>query len=147
MAINVMSNIAILKSLENSINNGASIVLNGSDQCFIAKINSFAYAVSKGAISQMTKSLAIDLASRNIRVNAVCPSTTDTKLYRDAIKEYSKISGISLDVIEHEEANCIPLKRIATAQEVANVVLFLLSEKSTFMTGVLVPVDGGYTAQ
>jgi len=147
LAINVMSSIVILKCLEHSLNDGCSIVINGSDQCFIAKENSFAYCLSKGAIAQMTKSLALDLTKKNIRVNAVCPSTTDTPLYRSAINKYSAQSGIAIDLIEKEEAKEIPINRVGTSQEIANVVLFLLSSKSSFMTGSLVPVDGGYTAR
>ncbi|WP_432773297.1 SDR family NAD(P)-dependent oxidoreductase [Francisella salimarina] len=147
ISINLMSSVVILKSLAESIKSGASIVFNGSDQCFVGKTNNFAYGLTKGAIAQMTKSLALDLAPKNIRVNTVCPSTTDTPLYRKAIEKHSLVSGIDLADIEKSEAKEIPINRVATAEEVANVVIFLLSDKSSFMTGSLVPVDGGYTAR
>ncbi|MCW8107217.1 SDR family oxidoreductase [Alteromonas ponticola] len=144
---NLLSHIALLKTLEHNLNNPASIVLNGSDQCFIGKSNSFAYGLTKGAIAQMTKSLALDLASRNIRVNTVCPSTTDTPLYQQAIARYAEKSNKPLSEIEQAEAAELPIGRIASPVEVAAVVIFLLSDASSFMTGSLVPVDGGYTAK
>ncbi len=147
ISINLISSVVILKSLAENIKSGASIVFNGSDQCFVGKTNNFAYGLTKGAIAQITKSLALDLSSKNIRVNTVCPSTTDTPLYRKAIEKYSLVTGIDLADIEKSEAEEIPINRVATSEEVANVVIFLLSDKSSFMTGSLVPVDGGYTAR
>ncbi|MCW8091232.1 SDR family NAD(P)-dependent oxidoreductase [Alteromonas sp. ASW11-130] len=144
---NLLSNIAVLKALENNFNENASIVFNGSDQCFVGKPNSFAYGLTKGAIAQMTKSLALDLVKKKIRVNTVCPSTTETPLYRQAIERYAKQENIPLQQVEQSEAAEIPLGRVASTQEVADVVLFLLSDASRFMTGSLVPVDGGYTAK
>lgn len=144
---NLMSHIAIIKLLEKNIENVSSIVFNGSDQCFIGKHNSFAYGLTKGAIGQITKSLALDFTKYNVRVNAVCPGTIDTPLYRDAIEKYANETGINILNIEKEEAAVMPIGRVAQADEVANVVIFLLSSASSFMTGALVPVDGGYTAQ
>ncbi|AIT08673.1 short-chain dehydrogenase [Candidatus Francisella endociliophora] len=145
--INVWSIIHIIKGLKHSINNGASIVINGSDQCFVAKPDSFAYTMSKGAIAQMTKSLAIDLAKYQIRVNAVCPGTVDTDLYRDLIQKYADNVGISFEQAHKQECQEFPLNTIAQPQDIADLVMFLLSEKSRFMTGSLVPIDGGYTAR
>lgn len=144
---NLLSNIAVLKALENNLKQNCSIVFNGSDQCFVGKYDSFAYGLTKGAIGQITKSLALDLAKYQIRVNTVCPGTTDTPLYRQAIEKYSKLEGIALPEIEAAEASEFPLGRIAIAEEVANVVLFLLSDQSSYITGSLIPIDGGYTAK
>ncbi|RUS68563.1 hypothetical protein EGW08_023675, partial [Elysia chlorotica] len=145
--LNVWSNIFIIKHLQNNINNGSSIVFNDSDQCFVAKSNSFAYTMSKGAIAQMTKSLAIDLAKEKIRVNTVCPGTVDTDLYRGLINKYAKSVNKTFSQVNDEEASEFPLGRIANPKEVADLVYFLLSDKSEFMTGSLIPIDGGYTAK
>lgn len=145
--LNVWSSIYLIKGLENNLKTGASIVFNGSDQCFIAKPNSFAYTLSKGAIAQMTKSLALDLAKYQIRVNTVCPGTVDTDLYRNLIQKYANNIGISFDEAQKQEEKEFPLNRIAQPQEIAELVIFLLSNKSKFMTGGLIPIDGGYTAQ
>ncbi|GAB4222395.1 MAG: SDR family oxidoreductase [Francisella sp.] len=145
--LNVWANIHLLKGLKNNIRKGSSIVFNGSDQCFIAKPNSFAYTVSKGAIAQMTKSLALDLAKYQIRVNAICPGTVDTDLYRNLMQKYADSVGISFDEAQRLEEKEFPLQRIANPYEIAELVLFLLSDKSKFMTGGLIPIDGGYTAK
>ncbi len=124
-----------------------NIVLMGSDQCFIGKKNSFAYGLTKGAIGQITKSTALDCAKFGIRINCVCPGTTKTPLYDNAVKNYANKTAVEIDTIHQEENNVIPLGRIGKPEDIANLVLFLLSDSSSFMTGSLVSIDGGYTAQ
>ncbi|MDD1794953.1 SDR family oxidoreductase [Enterovibrio sp. ZSDZ42] len=127
--------------------NKGSIVLLGSDQCTIAKHNSFAYNLSKHAIASMAKTTALDFAAYNIRANAVCAGTTETPLYHKAIDSYCARSGANKDDIHQEEGKLQPLGRIAQPEEVANLVVFLASDKASFITGSLHAVDGGYTAQ
>jgi NAD(P)-dependent dehydrogenase (short-subunit alcohol dehydrogenase family) len=122
-----------------------TIVLLGSDQSFVGKPNNAIYGATKGAIAQLTKSTALDYAKYNIRVNCVCAGTIDTPLYRNAIEEYSKKSGIALAEIEGKEAALQPLARIGKPEEVAELVYFLCSDKADFITGGLFPIDGGYT--
>jgi len=145
--LNLRANIILIKNIIDNLNNDSAIIFNASDQSLIAKPMSFIYGLTKGAIAQMTKSLALDLAYRNIRVNSICPGTIDTPLYQNAIQNYAIQANIKLADAEKEERNLYPLKRIGTAQEVANLVCFLLSDKSKFITGSLIPIDGGYTAQ
>ena len=92
-----------------------------------------AYAASKGAIISLTKSLAVELAPHNIRVNCVAPGWVDTDMARPALrgKEGEK-------VIEQ-----IPLGRVGTPEELAGPILFLASELSTFITGEILNVNGG----
>lgn len=125
-----------------------SIVLMGSDQSFIGKKNSFAYGAIKGAIGQMTKSLALDYANHNIRVNCVCPATIDTKLSQNALSNwaYKELNG-NLEKAYQLENKEHPIGRIGTPQEVAEAVYFLASDHASFITGTLLPIDGGYTAQ
>lgn len=125
-----------------------AIVLMGSDQSLIAKKKSFAYGITKGAIAQMTKSLALDYAQDNIRVNCVCPSTIDTALSKKALTEYAKreYQG-DVEKVLKLEASEFPLGRLGRVEEVAKVVYFLISDDSSYMTGTLIPIDGGYTAQ
>jgi len=127
--------------------NAGKIVLMGSDQSFVGKGQSAAYGMSKGAIGQLTKSTAIDYAAFNIQVNCVCPGTIDTPLLAKAVDRFESLSGLSKEEVTVLLNEAQPMGRIAQPIEVAKTVSFLLSEENSFMTGALVPVDGGYTCQ
>jgi 3-oxoacyl-[acyl-carrier protein] reductase len=91
------------------------------------------YAATKGAIISLTKSLAPELASHNIRVNCVAPGWVDTDMSREALNSAERAKILSL----------IPLGRAGTAEEIAGAVLFLASDLSTFITGEILNVNGG----
>jgi NAD(P)-dependent dehydrogenase (short-subunit alcohol dehydrogenase family) len=100
-----------------------------------------AYAASKAAVLNLTRSMALDHAGEGIRINAVCPGSVDTDMIRAAWQQYGDV----------EEAQRIwaakhPLGRIALPAEVASVVLFLASADASFITGSALVVDGGITA-
>ena len=118
-----------------------------SDQALIAKQNSFAYNLSKSALASIAKTTALDYASYNIRANAVCPGTIETPLYHQAIDNYCQKSGADKSAIHLEEEKLQPLQRLGQPEEVAELVLFLASDKAKFITGSLQVIDGGYTAQ
>lgn len=126
--------------------NGA-IILMASDQALIGKQNSFAYNLSKAALASIAKTTALDYAAFNIRANAVCPGTIATPLYHQAIDNYCAKSGADKAQVHAEEAALQPLGRLGQANEVAELVYFLSSDKATFITGSLQVIDGGYTAQ
>ena len=136
---------AVLPSMKEN-NNGAIIIMS-SDQALIAKHNSFAYNLSKAALASMAKTTALDYAAFNIRANAVCPGTIETPLYHDAINNYCQKSGADKAEIHREEESLQPLNRLGQPEEVAELVLFLASDKAKFITGSLQVIDGGYTAQ
>lgn len=136
---------AVLPTMKTQ-NNGA-IILMASDQALIAKHNSFAYNLSKAALASMAKTTALDYAQFNIRANAVCPGTIETPLYHQAIDNYCEKSGANKADIHAEEAALQPLGRLGQAEEVAELVYFLGSDKAKFITGSLQVIDGGYTAQ
>ncbi|MEA1916777.1 MAG: SDR family oxidoreductase, partial [Campylobacterota bacterium] len=112
------------------------------------KKSSFIYGATKGAIGQITKSLALDYAENNVRVNCVCPATIDTPLSRKVLQSYADThhSG-NIEKVMELEAEEFPLGRIGNSKEVAKAVFFLASDASSFTTGSLLPVDGGFTAQ
>ena len=125
-----------------------SIVLMASDQVFAGKSGSIAYGASKGGVAQLAKSLSVELSSLGIRINAICPATVKTpltdKIFEDlGEKEYAG----DTEAAWKAEAESIPLGRIASPEEIAKVVYFISSSEASFMTGSLVTVDGGFTAQ
>ncbi len=125
---------------------GGVIVNNGSDWSVVADDDAFPYIASKGAIAMMTKSMAIDFALDHIRVNAVCPG--DTLVERWLEEGYFEGSGpVSREQALKESASYLPMGRFATPDEIARAVLFLASDDSSFVTGHLLLVDGGNTAQ
>lgn len=126
---------------------GGTVVICASDQSFIGKANSFAYGLTKGALGQMTKSLAIDLAPKGIRVNAVCPGTVRTPLVERLFANIEAQGGPSVDELWEMENGDFVLGRVAAPSEVAEAVYFLATEASSFCTGTLLPVDGGLTAR
>ena len=97
-----------------------------------------AYAASKGAIAQLTKVLAIDFGKQNIRVNAVAPGVVET-----GILDHFDPNGRQTLV---NAGPAHPIGRVAQPSEIANVIAFLASPRSSFMTGSIVLADGGYTA-
>jgi NAD(P)-dependent dehydrogenase (short-subunit alcohol dehydrogenase family) len=122
------------------------IVNNGSDWSVVAGRNAFPYIMSKGAVGMMTKAMALDHAREGIRVNAVCPG--DTFVERWMEKGYFEGSDpVTLNEAIKESSEYIPMGRFGQAEEIARAVLFLASDDSTFITGHLLLVDGGNTAQ
>ncbi len=127
--------------------NGGSIITIGSDQSSIAKENSVVYGMTKSALAHLTKSTALDYAKFNIRANCIGVGTINTPLYQAAIKKYSQRSGIALETIEQNEATEQPIGRIGYASEVAELAYFLAQDNVSYITGALIPIDGGYIIQ
>ncbi|MGE5072972.1 MAG: SDR family NAD(P)-dependent oxidoreductase, partial [Anaerolineae bacterium] len=122
------------------------IVNNGSDWSVVAGRDAFPYIVSKGAIAMLTRSMAVDFAADHIRVNAVCPG--DTLVERWLEQGYFQDSDpVSREQALNESAAYLPMGRFAQPEEIARAVLFLASDDSSFVTGHLLLVDGGNTAQ
>jgi NAD(P)-dependent dehydrogenase (short-subunit alcohol dehydrogenase family) len=125
---------------------GGVIVNNGSDWSVVAGKDAFPYIASKGAVGMMTRAMAIDHARENIRVNAVCPG--DTLVERWMEQGYFEGSDpVSIEEAMKESSADIPMGRFGKPEEIAKAVLFLASDDSSFMTGHLLLVDGGNTAQ
>ncbi len=123
---------------------GGVIINNASDWGLVGARGALAYSASKGAVIQMTRSMALDHAYEKIRVNAVCPG--DTYVQRWLEEGFSRGSG-PVSEAEARRADHIPLGRVAEAREIAMAALFLASDESSYMTGATMVVDGGNTAQ
>ncbi|MEM7343030.1 MAG: SDR family NAD(P)-dependent oxidoreductase [Chloroflexota bacterium] len=100
-----------------------------------------AYCVSKGAVHQLTRALALDHAREGIRVNAVCPGEVDTPMLRGGGRE----APMTDEALQAMADATIPMGRLAQPEEIAAVVVFLASDQASYMTGATVPVDAGYT--
>jgi NAD(P)-dependent dehydrogenase (short-subunit alcohol dehydrogenase family) len=124
------------------------IVNNGSDWSVVAGKDAFPYVMSKGAVAMMTKAMALDYARENIRVNAVCPGDTFVERWIDASRGYFEDSDpLTIEEAMKESSAYIPMGRFGKPEEIARAVLFLASDDSSFVTGHLLLVDGGNTAQ
>ncbi len=118
-----------------------SIVNIASDFALIAGPNAFAYCTSKGALAQMTRAMAIDHARDGIRVNAICPGDTDTPMQDSAFTDGDRVAGLA------KVGETVPLGRVATPLEIARAAAFVASEDASYITGAMIPVDGGTTAR
>ena len=122
---------------------GGAIVNLGSISSFVAQPSFITYSSTKGAILQMTRNMAMDLAKYNIRVNCVCPGTILTR----ASEEHMARVGMTKEEFIAAEAPKHLLNRVGDPREVAYPILFLASDEASFITGTHLMVDGGYTTQ
>lgn len=139
MTVNVKSAFLLCKAIipEMVRSGGGSIILSSSSVGWHDSApNITAYATSKFAITGLTKSAACDYLQDHIRVNCICPGPTDTPMIR---------KGRTPEQLE-AFVSSVPIRRLASTEEIAQAVLFLASDDSSFITGVALPVDGGQTA-
>jgi NAD(P)-dependent dehydrogenase (short-subunit alcohol dehydrogenase family) len=118
---------------------GGGSIINISSVCGLIghAYTTEAYTVTKGALTLLTKSIAVRYAKDNIRCNSIHPSTVDTPLMQELFKDPAK---------KRERIGEVPLGRLAAEADVANAALFLASDEACFLNGVALPVDGGTTA-
>ena len=120
---------------------GGSIINVGSVLGIVAIRDRAAYCASKGGVSMLTKAMALDHAQDNIRVNCVCPSIVESDMTRNLFAE----TEAGQQARESRLAS-IPLGRFGKPADIAGLAVFLASEESSWMTGTVIPVDGGVTA-
>lgn len=123
---------------------GGSVINISSNLGSVGSAGVPAYCASKGAVSQLTRSMALEHIRQGVRVNALCPGTTDTPLVRAQGVERSPEEQVAAA----ERFNLrYPVGRMAHADEIADAALYLASDRSAFVVGAELMIDGGYTAQ
>lgn len=120
------------------------VILNTGSVAGMVGFGSVLYGATKGAVNQITKGLAIECAPHGIRVNALCPAAMPlTNFSADADKKFAPVDQGFVDLV----ATIHPLGRYITAEDCAEAAVFLSSDEACNITGVLLPIDGGYVAQ
>ena len=120
---------------------GGSFVCVGSRLGIVGKPGEVLYSAAKGGLIMLAKGAAIEWAPRNIRVNVVAPGLTATPVIEASFQRKADPGAY-----RRQRENQIPLGRLATPEEIADAILFLASPESSYITGAVLPVDGGYTA-
>ncbi|CAN5515611.1 SDR family NAD(P)-dependent oxidoreductase [soil metagenome] len=124
---------------------GSGSVVNISSAAAVCSVPLLAYKTSKAGVNALTHQLAMSSAGRGVRVNAVAPGLMDTPM---AIESIAEGFGVDRDELRRQRDAMVPLgKKMGTAWDVAKAVLFLASDDAAFVTGVVLPVDGGQHAR
>jgi NAD(P)-dependent dehydrogenase (short-subunit alcohol dehydrogenase family) len=144
LAVNLTGAFLCIKHAVPSMNadSGGAIVHVASEAALVGIRNQVAYNVSKAGLIGLTRSCAVDFAPRGIRVNCVCPGTTDTPLVQAAVARAPDPTAARRALEEVRPAN-----RLGDPQEIAAAILFLAGKSASYATGAVLSVDGGYTAQ
>ncbi|WP_398467766.1 SDR family NAD(P)-dependent oxidoreductase [Tardiphaga sp.] len=124
---------------------GGSVIFTSSVSGIVGSMMSPIYSAAKFAVVGLTKSLAQAFAADQVRVNVICPGLADTPMKLG----FTGRSGIAAEAAANETKllTAVPMGRLCKAEDVANAALWLASDESTFVTGVALPVDGGFTAR
>jgi NAD(P)-dependent dehydrogenase (short-subunit alcohol dehydrogenase family) len=143
MAVNVKGVYLVSRAAAEVMAEGGSIVTVSSLAGLVGGPRMAAYNASKGAVVLLTKNMAIDLAPRGIRVNCVCPGTTRTPLVNALLEQRARNKEPLEDMLNPAR---YPLGRFAEPEEIAWTVVFLASDLASYITGAVLPVDGGFTS-
>jgi NAD(P)-dependent dehydrogenase (short-subunit alcohol dehydrogenase family) len=143
-AVNVKGTYLCSQAALRHMGEGGAIVNQASVAALVGVPNFAAYCAAKGAVLSLTRSMAVDLAPRKVRVNVICPGTVYTPLMEPMLRARGDGDlelGLERTLVKY------PLGRLGNPEDIANVALFLASDEAAFMTGAVVTPDGGMTAQ
>jgi len=147
--LNIRSMIRTVQAaLPGMIERGGGSIINMSSACssVIGAPNRFIYGTTKAAVVGMTKSIAVDFVKQGIRCNCICPGTVESPSWHDRVTELGKQLG-SYDKAMEQFVSRQPMGRVATAEEIAALVVYLASDESGFTTGHPHIIDGGWSGQ
>lgn len=122
--------------------NGGSIINISSIVGMKGFPGAIAYTTPKGGVINMTRSMALEFAAQKIRVNCICPGIVDTDMYKNFIR-----ASANPDALHKHLMQSHPLGRIGKPEDIAYGAFFLASNEADWITGVILPIDGGFTAQ
>ncbi len=143
MNVNVNGMFYICRAALPHLKSSQGTIINiASDAALTGSRHLTAYCASKGAVLQMTRAMALDYAPAGIRIVPICPGDVDTPMLRGEFSD----RGLDAETGLRESAEAVPLNRVCTAQEVADLVLFASSDSARFITGFPLVLDGGNRA-
>lgn len=145
--LNVRSMMRTIRAaLPSMLERGGGSIVNMSSACssIIGAPNRFIYGTSKAAVIGLTKSVAVDYITQGIRCNCICPGTVESPSWHDRVKALGETLG-SFDAALKQFVARQPMGRVATAEEIAALVVYLSSDESAFTTGQPHVIDGGWS--
>jgi NAD(P)-dependent dehydrogenase (short-subunit alcohol dehydrogenase family) len=143
-SIYLLSKAVAKNMIKNKVENG-KIVSISSQASKIGELGNGAYCASKAGVNSLTQVLALELAEYGIAVNSVCPGFVDTEMLQEVFQKRSSIEGKAPEEYEEMLTSQVPMKRLASPEEVAEFMLFLSSEKANYITGTSMTIAGGKT--
>ena len=145
MKVNVIGMANFCKAvIPNMLQRGGGSIINNSSNFGLGSVSGYSgYSASKFAAVGLTKSIAAEFGDRNIRCNAICPGNILTDMGEVEVKMVAKRDGISEEEAKIFLSEDVAMKRYGRAEEVAETVAFLASDKSSYITGIALPVHGG----
>lgn len=147
--LNVRSMLRTMRAaLPGMVERGAGSIINMSSACssVIGAPNRFIYGTTKAAVIGMTKSVAVDFVTKGIRCNCICPGTVESPSWHDRVKALGEEVGSYEEALK-QFVSRQPMGRVATADEIAALVVYLASDDSGFTTGHPHIIDGGWSGQ
>ena len=147
--LNVRSMLRTIRAaLPGMVERGTGSIINMSSACssVIGAPNRFIYGTTKAAVVGMTKSVAVDFIKDGIRCNCICPGTVESPSWHDRVKALGEELGSYEEALK-QFVSRQPMGRVATAEEIANLVVYLASDESGFTTGHPHIIDGGWSGQ
>jgi len=126
------------------VEGGAIVNFSSPSARWAYTLETAVYGATKTAVQGVTRSFAVALSPRRVRVNAISPGITDTPMQEKVLRKVSELRGLSYEELSSSRTKLVPLGRSAPPEEMAGVVVWLLSDAAAYITGQTIYVDGGY---